>query len=268
MYKVYNFEDNDDVSVIDESGPFKVVEYARDLSVSPLTAQVEWFSSKMNIRRRQVVCDLDGDAVTLQAGAMQWILGDVDVRTDIQGAGDLARKLMRGAVTKESAVKPVYSGCGKLALEPTYRHIVLMDIVKSWGGGVVLDDGLFLACDSRIQMKTVARSTISSAVAGNQGLFNACLYGDDGVFCLESPVPKEELMIVDLDNDVLKIDGALALAWSPSLRFTVERTTKTLTGSAASGEGLVNVYRGSGRVMMTPVSSRTAPLASSVLALD
>lgn len=40
--------------------------------------------------------------------------------------------------------------------------------------------------------------------------------------------------------------------WSPTLELTVERAGKTLVGSAASGEGLVNVYRGSSRVMMVP----------------
>ena len=37
------------------------------------------------------------------------------------------------------------------------------------------------------------------------------------------------------------------------LDFTVERSGKTLVGSAASGEGLVNVYRGTGRVLLAPV---------------
>lgn len=63
----------------------------------------------------------------------------------------------------------------------------------------------------------------------------------------------DELIVVDLDNDELKIDGNMAIAWSDSLNFTVERTTKTLVGSAASGEGLVNVYRGTGRVLIAPV---------------
>ena len=63
----------------------------------------------------------------------------------------------------------------------------------------------------------------------------------------------EELVIIDLSNDVLKIDGNFAIAWSSSLEFTVERSGKSLIGSAASGEGLVNVYRGTGRVLMQPV---------------
>jgi len=54
-------------------------------------------------------------------------------------------------------------------------------------------------------------------------------------------------------NDVLKVDGNFAIAWSGSLEFTVERSGKTLIGSAASGEGLVNVYRGTGKVLMAPI---------------
>ena len=52
----------------------------------------------------------------------------------------------------------------------------------------------------------------------------------------------------------LKIDGNLAVCWSSNLDFTVERSTGTLVGSAVSGEGLVNVYRGTGRVLMSPVA--------------
>ena len=51
----------------------------------------------------------------------------------------------------------------------------------------------------------------------------------------------------------MKIDGNMAVAWSQSLEFTVERSGKTLIGSAASGEGLVNVYRGTGKVLLAPV---------------
>ena len=61
-------------------------------------------------------------------------------------------------------------------------------------------------------------------------------------------------MEVELENDELKIDGSLAVCWSSGLEFTVERSTGTLIGSAVSGEGLVNVYRGTGRVLMSPVA--------------
>ena len=58
-----------------------------------------------------------------------------------------------------------------------------------------------------------------------------------------------------MNDDVLKIDGHFAICWSGSLNFTVERSGKTLVGSAASGEGLVNVYRGSGRILLASLAS-------------
>ena len=51
------------------------------------------------------------------------------------------------------------------------------------------------------------------------------------------------------------MDGNYANAWTPGLQFTVERSGKSLLGSAASGEGLVNVYRGVGRVLLTPTAA-------------
>ena len=251
MYKIKNFMDNDDVKVIDSLGAFSVIEYQRDLSVMPETAMMAYYASQMNVRKRQVVCDVSKSNVTVQAGAMQWTAGNVNATTGIKGVGDFLGKAMRGSVTGESAIKPEYTGTGTLVLEPTYKHILLVDLAD-WNGSIVLDDGLFLACDSTLKHKAVMRSNFSSAVAGGEGLFNLGIQGN-GVVCLESPCPREELVEITLEKDVLKVDGNYAIAWSGSLEFTVERSGKSLIGSAASGEGLVNVYRGTGKVLLAPV---------------
>lgn len=252
MYQIKNFIDNDDIKVLEELGPFKVIEYQRDLSVMPGNAQTAYYCSEMNVRKRQVVCDLSKSNITTQAGAMQWMAGNVNATTGVKGVGDLLSKAVRGKVTGESAIKPEYTGDGTLVLEPTYKHILLIN-TADWGGNLLLDDGLFLACDSNLQHKAVMRSNISSAVAGGEGLFNLGITGN-GILCLESFCPKEELIEIELKDDVLKVDGNMAIAWSGSLSFTVERSGKSLIGSAASGEGLVNVYRGTGKVLLAPVS--------------
>lgn len=252
MFQVKNFTDNDDVKILDQKGAFTVLEYQRDLSVTPGSAITAYYCSQMNVRKRQVMCDVSKSNITLQAGAMQWMLGDVNATTGIKGVGDLFGKAVRGKVSGESAIKPEYTGTGLLVLEPTYKYLILMD-AADWGGSVVLDDGLFLACDSRLKHKAVMRSNVSSAVAGGEGLFNLSLNGS-GVFCIESECPQEELIEVTLENDVLKIDGNYAIVWSGSLNFSVERSGKSLIGSAASGEGLVNVYRGTGKVLMMPTA--------------
>ena len=251
MYEIKNLFDNDDIKVLNTLGCFTVIEYQRDLSVMPEDAQTAYFCSEMNVRRRQVICDVGKSNVTLQAGSMQWTVGSVAATTGIKGVGDFFNKAIRGSVTGESAIKPEYTGNGVLVLEPTYKHIILID-VADWNGAIVLDDGLFLACESTLGHKAVMRSNISSAVAGGEGLFNLGISGS-GILCLESPCPREELIEINLVDDVLKIDGNMAVAWSQSLEFTVERSGKTLIGSAASGEWLVNVYRGTGKVLLAPV---------------
>ena len=235
-------------------GNFHVLEYVQDASVSPMNAMNEYFMSKMNVRRRQVVIDIDKDhSAIIQAGAMQWMGGNVQATSGVKGLGDLFGKAIKGAVTKETAVKPEYIGEGFLVLEPTYKYIILQDVSK-WGSvGMTIEDGMFLACDANVKRNIVARKTLSSAVLGGEGLFNMSLQGN-GAVALESNVPEDELIEIELENDELKIDGNLAVCWSSNLDFTVERTTKTLVGSAVSGEGLVNVYRGSGRVLMSPVA--------------
>ena len=219
--------------------------------MTPSSAQQAYFCNEMNIRKRQVIAQVGPANITLQAGAMQWMVGDVSATTGIKGVGDLFGKAVRGKVTGESAIKPEYTGNGMLVLEPTYKYLLLIDVAQ-WGGSIVIEDGMFLACDASLKHKAVMRSTFSSAVAGNEGLFNLGLNGN-GVVCLESMVPQEELIEIELQDDVLKIDGNMAIAWSSTLQFTVERSGKSLIGSAASGEGLVNVYRGSGKVLMAPV---------------
>ena len=239
-------------------GNFHVLEYVQDASVSPMNAMNEYFMSKMNVRRRQVVIDIDKDhSAVIQAGAMQWMGGNVQATSGVKGIGDFLGKALKGAVTKETAVKPEYVGEGCLVLEPTYKYIILADIGKWGSAGMTIEDGMFLACDANVKSKVVARKNLSSAVLGSEGLFNLSLQGN-GVAALESNVPEDELIEVILENDELKIDGNLAVCWSSNLEFTVERSTKTFVGSAVSGEGLVNVYRGTGRVLMCPVAPTTS----------
>ena len=240
------------------SGNFHVLEYEQDASVSPMPAMNEYFMSKMNVRRRQVVIDIDKDnSAVIQAGAMQWMGGNVQAASGVKGIGDFLGKALKGAVTKETAVKPEYVGEGCVGLEPTYTCIILADIGKWGSAGMTIEDGMFLACDANVKSKVVARKNLSSAVLGSEGLFNLSLQGN-GVAALESNVPEDELIEVILENDELKIDGNLAVCWSSNLEFTVERSTKTLVGSAVSGEGLVNVYRGTGLVLMCPVAPTTS----------
>ncbi len=248
---VNNFFENPNIICTEKMGCFEVYEWQKDLSVEPRYAPIAYYMNEMNFHKRQVMCRLDGNSIRLQAGAMQWTAGKVVMDADVKSVGNFLGKAIKGVATGESLSKPVYRGTGMVMMEPTYRYIILEDISK-WGSGMVLDDGMFLACDSSVNGEVVSRTNFSTAILGGEGLFNLSLSGD-GVAVLESAVPREELVEIVLDNDEVRIDGNMAVAWSKSLEFTVEKSTKSLFGSWISGEGFVNVYRGTGKILMAPV---------------
>ncbi len=250
MININNLFNNENIKLIASGGQYFVYEHQKDLSVSPWSAVSEYFMKEMNCKKRQVLVQLNNSACKTQAGAMQWVAGNIQTTSGVTGVGNFLGKMVKGAVTGESGVKPEYTGQGFVMLEPTYNYILIEDIAQ-WGPGVVLDDGLFLCCDMSLQESITKRSNVSSAVLGGEGLFNLTLSGQ-GYAVLESPVPREELIEFNLENDVLKIDGNMAIAWSKSLQFTVETITGKALGSAATGEGFVNVYRGTGKVLMAP----------------
>lgn len=253
--RIHNLTNNN-VQVIEQEGVFSVLEHTTDLSqFSSEEAIRKYYMSKQNIRKRQLKIELKNQAVKLQRGAMQWMGGQLELTSGVRGLGGLIGGALRGAVTGEAAVIPEYRGTGVVVSEPTYKHIFLIDVSQSTAG-LVVADGLFYACDAGLNLDVEVVRSLTGAVAGGQGLFNMRLSGR-GIAALESPIPFSELVQVDLDpSDELKVDGSFALMWDGGVRMTVERSGKTLVGSAMTGEGLVNVYKGQGSVYLaTPAAA-------------
>lgn len=109
--RILNLE-NETRKIIARRGPFSILEYEKDASVSPAWAEAEYFMSKMNVRRRQVIANLDGkNRVIAQAGAMQWMSGSVKLSSGIKGVGDLLGKMVKGGCNQGIRYKTGIRGC-------------------------------------------------------------------------------------------------------------------------------------------------------------
>ncbi|MBQ2401369.1 MAG: hypothetical protein II311_05075, partial [Lachnospiraceae bacterium] len=95
MYQIRNFFDNDDVKVIDSLGAFSVIEYQKDLSVMPETAMQAYFASQMNVRKRQVVCDIAKSNVTVQEMVNGYLAFARGETPEIEQATELPPMLIR-----------------------------------------------------------------------------------------------------------------------------------------------------------------------------
>ncbi len=239
------------VSVIDtteyEGMKVEVLEYNKLQGSTDTSAAMDmYFMEQQNIKARQVAKYLNNDKVKVEPGAMSYFKGNLEMVSGVT-PGKLIGKMFSAAVTGESVAQPEYKGTGMVVLEPSFNHFLVLKI----DGEVIVDKGMFYCAQGGVQVKPVSVKTISSAFAGGEGIFQISLKGK-GIVVLESRVPVSEIDEIHLDNETLKVDGNFAILRSGNINFTVERSAKTLIGSAVSGEGLVNVYRGTGTVWLAP----------------
>lgn len=250
MYSAVGTREN--IKVIDsaESGGVKieVMEYQKLLGSTNTSAAMDlYFMEKQNMRARQVAVYINNDMVTVEPGAMSYFQGNLEMVSGVT-AGNALGRLFSGAVTGEAMAQPEYRGTGMLVLEPSFNHFLVLQLDRE---EIIVDKGMFYCAQSGVTVKAVAQRNLSSALAGGEGIFQISLSGT-GLVVLECPVPSCEIDIIELNNDVLRVDGNFAVLRSAALQFTVERSAKSLLGSAVSGEGLVNVYRGTGSVWLAP----------------
>lgn len=227
----------------------EILEYKKLLgSQSPSSASTLWFMEQQNIKVRQIALYIQNDSVQIEAGAMSYFQGPLEMVSGLT-VGNAVGKMFKASVTGETAAKPIYKGSGMLVLEPSFRHFI--PFVLGQGEQVIVDKGMFYVASESVKVEPAMQKNLSSGLLGGEGWFQMSLTGP-GLVILESAVPMCEVDIINLQNDVLRVDGNFALLRTGNIDFTVERSAKTLVGSAASGEGLVNVYRGTGQIWLAP----------------
>lgn len=241
------------VEIIDSSQTqsFKVdvMQYNKLLGASnAYMAETMFYMDRQNIKVRQVAVYLNNDSVKVEPGAMSYFQGNIQMVSGVT-IGNAIGRFFTGAVTGEAAAQPEYTGTGVVVLEPSFKHFIVLELQQN--EQVIVDKGMFYAAQGSVDVRAVAQKSFSAALGGGEGIFQIQLTGP-GVVVLECVVPMEEINIIEMENDTLKVDGNFAVLRTSGLQFTVERSSKTLVGSAVSGEGLVNVYRGTGQIWLAP----------------
>ncbi len=254
MYRIYNLKSSANVEVSSELGPFTVITHQQNLDLEQDNPIKNYFESMSGLKKRQLICNLGGASVLIAEGMMQWMVGDCQLSADNKGLLGYFNKKVRGKMTGQSLNASCFSGNGTIVLEPIDGDILLVDLHQKWAEGMVLDSSLFLACTNDVDQSTIMRTTASSAMLGNEGLFSMTLAGK-GIAALRLPCAKEALVLIELENDTLKVDGNFAIAWSKSLEFTVDNAGKGVIASTLSKEGLVNTYKGTGKILLAPILS-------------
>lgn len=201
----------------------------------------------------QLQIQLANGAARVEPGALQYMFGRLksDVVANEQGRGFISRAIA-SAGTGESGHSTKFEGTGTIWCEPGRKHFVLATM-EGEEDALLLDDKAFYACSDGIKLSSHTHRSISGALSGN-GLMQPKLSGK-GVFAVESPVPVEEIEVVEVtDGEEVVVDGDFMLMYSAGLAVEIGPLVSGLRKAVRSGEGFVYKLRGQGTVWVMPTA--------------
>lgn len=221
-------------------------------SNDPRTAQSVYFANRTGLMLKQLRLTLKRSEAVVEAGALHYMKGHIDLQNPSGGVGGIGKAMFRKMLTNESAFIPRYRGTGQIYLEPSFGDYLIYTLKNN--EELIADRGLFYCAESSLDVGIAMQKNVSSALLGGEGLFQTQVRGN-GIAVFELPVPASEVRCIQLNNETLKVDGNFALMRSGKIEFSVEKSSKGLFGTLSSGEGLLQTFRGTGRVWIAPTQS-------------
>ncbi|MEO7993397.1 MAG: AIM24 family protein [bacterium] len=191
---------------------------------------------------KMIKAHLTNETVTAEAGALHYMQGQVRMDVAAPTAGGFLKAMASG----ESIIRPTYTGTGMVCYgPPIFGEYTILELQ---GHQWILDRGAYVCSDGQIKV-SVIRNKLVAGLMGGEGLWQTSVEGHGHVVIMSGG----PLEAIDLNNDELTVDGNFAVARIGNIEFSYEKASKGWLASAASGEGFVNKFRGTGRILLSPV---------------
>ncbi|MDR2610896.1 MAG: TIGR00266 family protein [Clostridiales Family XIII bacterium] len=192
-----------------------------------------------------------GESARIAHGSMIYRTSGVDLNAKLNasgsGFGKFVKAVARSAVSGESVfITEVVCNAprGKIAIAPTFPgSICRLDVGEKQ---YRLNDRSFLAMDSTVNY-TMERQQLGKALFGGQGGFFVMTTDGRGVLLINAFGSIKEIQLTDASEFV--IDNYHVVAWDRNLNYRIEMQSGFL-GSIGTGEGVVNVFSGTGKVLV------------------
>jgi uncharacterized protein (AIM24 family) len=189
---------------------------------------------------------LKDETVVIERGAMSHMRGDLKLKGRLAGP----IRLIRAALSGEEALRPTISGTGALYLESSLGGFHIMDLPdkEKW----VVESGAFWCSEAKVK-QTFHRERFTTSFWSGKGFldFQTKVIGQ-GKVMICSPGPVEEITLGKDSpfGSQLIADGPIVLARAASISYTVRLPSLLPWRRAASGETLLRVYQGEGRMLV------------------
>lgn len=211
-------------------------------------AQSIYHIQRAGMKMKQIKVNLENSGVIIKPGSLYFHKGNINTNSNFGGISGFAKKMIKNSLTEGNSFNPLYSGTGELYLEPSFSHFIITELNDD---SIIVEKGLFYCCQQNIEVGFSMQKTISSALRSEEGLFQTRIKGT-GICVLEIPVPVNEVLKIDLNNEKLQVDGNFVLLRSESVRYSYGGTSGGFVGKLTSEEGILQTFEGTGTVWLAP----------------
>jgi uncharacterized protein (AIM24 family) len=193
---------------------------------------------------RYVEIHLNHEMVRVEAGALSYTVGDISIHSQLMPSlGGLMKSLM----AEEAVYRPTYTGTGVITLESSLGGFHVLDLQgDSW----ILERGTYWASEGSVEVKFHRERVLTSLWAGEGLVWLQTKVGGYGKVVVTTRGPVEEVQLEKGKRVV--VEGKYVVCRTGDVKFTVRRATKNFLGRFTSGEGVVRVYEGTGRILLNP----------------
>jgi len=187
---------------------------------------------------------MNNETVIVEAGLMHYYHGDISMTNPSPDT----KEFVKAKLSKEKIFRPCFHGTGKLVLSPSLEDYYAINLNNE---AYIIDKGAFCAADKDITIDIFINKPFTGFFSG-EGVVQTLVKGT-GTVIISVPGQVEA---IDLNDDTLVADGAFIVARSKSLDFQTQQLTSSTFSTMTSGEGMVNVVKGTGTVFIAPVPNK------------
>ncbi|MGH4139034.1 AIM24 family protein [Clostridium sp.] len=230
-----------DTSTSDNNTIFEVLEYKKPRSggvfnaASTNTIPTQYGGEKL----RQVRININGGGVLVQPGELQFMKGPIQIEIQ-KNAPSASKGFFKNVGTGEASFTSKYYGkYGEIYLDPSYKYFYILELSNE---ELILDDGMFYCCEDSIELSVHTNKNIATGLVSGDGFRQPKLSGS-GIAVLESEVPFDEVLIYELNNETLKIDGNFSIVIRGKIETKIEKSKR---------EGYLQTFQGTGEVWIAP----------------
>ncbi|MDR0848509.1 MAG: TIGR00266 family protein [Propionibacteriaceae bacterium] len=190
-----------------------------------------------------------GETCRIERGSMIYRTAGVDLNAKLNakgsGLGALVGAVARSVVSNESMfITEVVSQVpnGQIAIAPSLPGAIVQLDVGQYQYRI--NDSAFLAMESTVNY-TMERQNTGKAVFGGQGGFFVMTTEGYGRLLVNAYGSIKEIQLNNAQG--FAIDNGHVVAWDRNLNYNIQLQSG-LMGSIGTGEGLINVFSGTGKV--------------------